>query len=88
MFNDFFAKYPDYSIVEKPSIQVIDNYKDKLPAELIEFWQEYGFGVYMDGYLKIVNPAIYQPVLNEGYNTEDNKEIVSAVTRLGDFVVW
>lgn len=88
MFNDFFAKYPDYNIVEKTSKQVIDNYKDKLPAELIEFWQEYGFGIYMNGYLKIVNPEIYQPILNEGYNTENNKEIVFAVTGLGDFIVW
>lgn len=88
MFNDFFAKYSDYIITEKPSKQVIDNYKDKLPDELIEFWQEYGFGIYMNGYLKIVNPEIYQPILNEGYNTENNKEIVFAVTGLGDFIVW
>jgi hypothetical protein len=88
MFNDFFTKYPDYTVVEKPSPQVIDNYKEKLPAELIEFWQQYGFGSYMDGYLKIVNPEIYQPILNEGYDTENNKEIVFAVTGLGDFLVW
>jgi hypothetical protein len=88
MFNDFFTKYPDYTVVEKPSPQVIDNYKDKLPAELIEFWQQYGFGSYMDGYLKIVNPDIYQPILNEGYDTENDKEIVFAVTGLGDFLAW
>jgi hypothetical protein len=88
MFKDFFTKYPEYNVVEKPTLQVINNYKDKLPAELIEFWQQYGFGIYMDGYLKIVNPDIYQPILNEGYNTGNNKEIVFAVTALGDFLVW
>jgi hypothetical protein len=88
MFTDFFTKYPDYTVVEKPSLQVINKYKDKLPAELIEFWQQYGFGIYMNGYLKIVDPDIYQPILNEGYDTENNKELVFAVTGLGDFVVW
>ncbi|MGY0040403.1 GAD-like domain-containing protein [Pedobacter sp. NJ-S-72] len=88
MFNKFFKTYPDFSVTEKPVKQVIDNYKDKFPAELVKFWREYGFGIYMDGYLKLVNPEIYQPILNEGYNTENNKEIVFAVTGLGDFVAW
>ena len=88
MLNEFFSKYPDLVIVEKPSQQLIDRYQSKLPAELIKFWGEYGFGIYMDGYLKIVNPDIYQPILNEGYDTEKNKEIVFAVTGLGDFLVW
>jgi hypothetical protein len=88
MFKDFFTKYPDYTVVEKPSPQVINHYKNKLPAELIEFWQQYGFGSYMNGYLKIVDPDIYQPILNEGYDTENNKELVFAVTGLCDFLVW
>lgn len=88
MFNDFFSKYPDYNIIEKPSKQVVDDYTDKLPSELIQFWQEYGFGIYMDGYLKLINPDFYQPILNEGYVDESNKEIVFAVTGLGDFIVW
>jgi len=88
MFTEFFKKYPGYHVIEKPSPQIIDEYEDILPAELMEFWQEYGFGIYMDGYLKIVNPNDYQPVLNEGYNTENDKEIVFAVTGLGDFLVW
>jgi hypothetical protein len=88
MFKDFFTKYPDYTVVEKPSPQVINHYKNKLPAELIEFWQQHGFGSYMNGYLKIVDPDIYQPILNEGYDTENNKELVFAVTGLCDFLVW
>jgi hypothetical protein len=88
MFSEFFTKYPDYAVVERPSLQVINNYRDKLPNELIDFWQQYGFGIYMEGYLKIVNPDIYQPILNEGYGTENNKELVFGVTGLGDFLVW
>ena len=75
-------------MMEKPSQDVINKYAGVLPVELVDLWKTHGFGIYMDGYLKIVNPEIYQPILNEGYDTENNKEIVFAVTALGDFLVW
>jgi len=88
MLENFFKLYPDFEIIETPLQALIDKYVDILPAELIDIWKTHGFGIYMDGYLKIVNPEIYQPILDEGYDTENNKEIVFAVTALGDFLVW
>lgn len=87
MGTKFFEKYPEYKIIETPTIELIDKYKKSLPESFIAFWKEYGFGVFMDGYLKIVNPEIYQEVFNYGYNNI-KKEIVFAVTGLGDFIVW
>jgi len=88
MLDNFFERYPDYKAVDKPTQEVVDKYADVLPGELVDLWKTHGFGIYMDGYLKIVNPEIYQPILNEGYDTENNKETVFAVTALGDFLVW
>ncbi len=87
MFNKFFEKYPDYSTVQKPTEDVLHNFKDKLPAQLIDFWSAYGFGIFMNGYLKLINPSEFQPVFDEAYDNRDS-EIVFAITGLGDFLTW
>lgn len=87
MFIEFFKKYPKYKILEHPSEETINSFKNILPDQLIQFWIKYGFGEFMDGYLKIVNPNDYQGVLNDAYNNSDN-EIVFGITALGDFMCW
>ena len=87
MENKFFEKYPDYKIEEKPSLKLIKNYREFVPKSLIDFWEQYGFGSFMNGYLKIVNPDDYQDILDEAYENEDCA-IVVAITGLGDFIVW
>ena len=87
MGTKFFEKYPEYEIVEKPSHELIDQYKDILPVAVIDFWKKYGFGSFMNGYLKIVNPNDYQKILDEAYDNID-EAIVIAITGLGDFIVW
>ena len=51
MGTKFFEKYPEYKIVEKPSVEVINKYKGVLLDSFIDFWKEYGFGSFMKGYL-------------------------------------
>jgi hypothetical protein len=87
MFDAFFEKYPNYSIVQELTDDVLDKFKDKLPPQLLDFWKAYGFGIFMNGYLKVVNPVEFQPVFNEAYDNKDN-EIVFGVTALGDFLTW
>lgn len=87
MFEKFFTKYPDQKIEEKNSKEIIQKYKNKLPTELILFWQQYGFGIFLNGYLKIVNPNIYQDIFDEAYDNEEN-QVVIAVTGLGDILAW
>ncbi|WP_448635409.1 T6SS immunity protein Tdi1 domain-containing protein [Pedobacter panaciterrae] len=87
MFDTFFEKYPDYLIVERPNHDLLNNFREKLPDQLIDFWNEYGFGTFMNGYLKVVNPLVYQSVFDDAYANGD-REIVFAVTGLGDFLTW
>jgi Uncharacterized conserved protein len=87
MFETFFEKYPDYLIVERPSEILLNDFRGKLPYQLIDFWNEYGFGTFMNGYLKVVNPLVYQSVFDDAYANRD-REIVFAVTGLGDFLTW
>lgn len=87
MFDKFFEKYPDYGTVQKPDAITLHDFKDKLPGQLIDFWNAYGFGTFMNGYLKLVNPSEFQSHFDEAYNNNDN-EIVFAITGLGDFLTW
>lgn len=87
MFKIFFEKYPEYNIVQKPGKDLLGRFQNKLPDQLIDFWEAYGFGIYMDGYLKIVNPLDFQSCFDEAYRNID-KEIVFGVTAFGDFLTW
>lgn len=87
MFDKFFEKYPGYTIIQKAEENVVNHFKAKLPAQLIDFWKAYGFGVFMNGYLKIVNPSAFQTDLDDAYNNADG-EIVIAITAFGDFLTW
>lgn len=87
MFKEFFEKYPDYTIIQKPEQSIIKTFDGKLPLQLIDFWRAYGFGIFMNGYLKIVNPTEFQPVFDTAYDNTDD-EIVFAITAMGDFLTW
>jgi len=87
MFENFFEVYPDYNIIEKPSKELIAKYENILPKEIIQFWKEYGFGVFMDGYIRIINPENYKDILFETYD-DAKKEIPIAVTAFGDIINW
>jgi len=87
MFDKFFEEYPDYVSVRKPDDNVVNGFSSRLPVQLIEFWSAYGFGMFMDGYLKVIDPSEFQAVFNEAYDNNGN-EIVFGVTAFGDFLAW
>ena len=62
-----FSIFNDFKLEKKVSNETIEKYKNKVPKELIEVWQKYGFGSLLNGYLKIVNPEDYKEVLVESY---------------------
>lgn len=72
VLNDFVQ----LSTVDEP---LIEKYTDKLPSEIISLWREYGFGEFMDGYLKVINPDDYLQLLKDFYwpalSERDGKEI-------------
>ena len=73
---EFFSKVPE---------DVIEKYKDKIPPELLEIWQVYGFGSFANGYIKIVNPDDYIEILEESYFASKVSIAVFA-TGFGDII--
>ena len=74
---EFYSKVPDEIIME---------YKEKFPAQFIEIWKNYGFGTFLNGFLRIINPNDYMDFTQKSYF--EKKSIPLLVTALGDIIVW
>jgi len=63
-----------------------------LPPEMLAVWQDYGFGTFRDGYLKIVNPDDFSELLAETYRLVSvpaaAPPIVLFATAMGDLLLW
>jgi Uncharacterized conserved protein len=58
-----------------------------LPEELLNVWESFGFGTFMNGYIKIVDPIVYQEILEESYFM-GRDSIPMMVTGFGDIITW
>ncbi|MCS4226962.1 GAD-like domain-containing protein [Sphingobacterium sp. BIGb0165] len=88
MFDKFFEKYPVYQLQERPSFELVASYTARLPDELLSFWQNYGFGSFMNGYLNVVNPGEYKSLLKQVYASKYADAIVMFTTGLSDLIIW
>lgn len=79
--------FKDFMLQEKAAINVIEKYKDKVPAEVTELWENYGFGSIHNGYLRIINPEDYQEILKDTYRRY-KEAIPLFTTAMGDILVW
>ena len=65
----------------------IEGFKEMLPEEMIYVWEEYGLGIFGNGYFRVIDPKVYAGVVEEIYSA--GKECVPLmVTALGDVLVW
>lgn len=92
VFDLFVSKYPPGNDLRKPTAETLEQFQGKVPAELLNFWQEYGFGNYGGGLLKIIDPTDYidtltlwlgeqegcLPILMTGFGT-----LLHKVSRIG-----
>lgn len=76
--------YTKYSDV---SIKTINKYKGLLPEELLNIWQNMGFGIFEDGFIQLVNPDEYEFVFDY-IDKLLEPSIVFGITALGDLLIW
>lgn len=92
MFTRLLSRFPDYTIIEKPSPDFIASYRERVPPELLAVWEEYGFGIFGNGYLKIINPAEYDELLADTYQLtstpSESPPVVLFTTAMGDLLIW
>ncbi len=87
MFEEFIKTYgkPEVSIL--PSEEELSNFKSKLPSDLLEFWQKYGWSSFQGGLLRIIDPSQLQKIVSEDF-LNHNKAIPIISTGFGSVFVW
>ncbi|MBO6219430.1 MAG: DUF1851 domain-containing protein [Treponema sp.] len=81
-----FEVLKDFEFYSKVTDEIIMEYQEKIPAQFIEIWKNYGFGTFLNGFLRIINPNDYMDFTQKSYF--EKKSIPLLVTALGDIIVW
>lgn len=70
--------------------EVIAEYRDRVPAELVEVWEQYGHGAFAGGFLRVIDPKLYEAAVGDciGKTQGDGIAIPVMVTGLGDLITW
>ncbi len=84
----FIKKFKPSKNLQKPDEETLSFYKKILPKEIIELWEEYGFGEYGDGLIKIINPKDYINNLYMWLGQIDYTKIPIIVTAFGDIFYY
>ena len=79
--------YSDFKKIGNVEESTINKYEEHLPKELIEVWRKYGYGTFMNGYLKVINPDDYLDILERSYLRYE-QAIPIFTTAMGDIIVW
>lgn len=69
---------------------IIEEYRGRVPDELIEVWEKYGYGTFGEGFLRIIDPKLYEAEVGDciGKTQGDGIAIPIMVTGLGDLITW
>lgn len=88
LFEDFLQKYPPSDALIKPSEGILNQFRHRLPDELLDLWQTYGFGNYGNGLLKVINPTDYADNLSAWLGGENPTRIPIMVTGFGNVLYY
>jgi len=75
----------DFVKVGNVEPEVIKKYEGVLPKVLLDIWREYGYGSFLDGFVKVINPEMYMEAMREGYSSD--RVIPMLATGFGDLLV-
>ncbi len=80
----------DFVVHAPVPAEVIDEYRGRVPDELIEIWEQYGYGTFGEGFLRIIDPKLYEAEVGDciGKTQGDGIAIPIMVTGLGDLITW
>lgn len=72
----------------KPDEEILNFGRQMLPKEILELWEEYGFGEYGDGLIKVIDPREYMNSLYTWLGKKDFNRIPILVTAFGDIFYY
>ncbi|MRX74405.1 DUF1851 domain-containing protein [Bacillus lacus] len=79
--------FNDFKKVSEVEEHTINTYKNILPEALIDAWKTRGYGTFMNGYLRIINPDEFSSLVNDTY-LRSKGTIPIFSTSMGDIIVF
>lgn len=81
---------PDFVPHAPVEVATIDAYRERVPAELVELWEHYGYGTFGEGFVRVIDPELYGSVIGDsmGKVVGDPTSIPIMVTALADVITW
>ena len=91
-FKWFLDKFGEPTTSTPVTNETLQKFKGRLPSRLLEYWQEYGFCGFMDGFFWIVDPDDYEDVLDawidDTFIVETDSFYVIGRNAFGDLYLW
>ena len=74
--------------MRKPDEEILNFGRQMLPKEIVELWENHGFGEYGDGIIKVIDPREYMNSLYSWLGRKDLSRIPIIVTAFGDIFYY
>ncbi len=84
-FDDLYAPSGD---VAPMSADTLAQFQDRVPAILLDRWKRPGIGVLGGGRLQLIDPADYEPVLDQWLGRPDPTRVPFALGAFGDLFYY
>lgn len=80
----------DFVVHAPVPAEIIEEYRGRVPDELVEVWEQYGYGTFGEGFLRVIDPKLYEAEVGDciGKTQGDGIAIPIMVTGLGDLITW
>ena len=88
LITNFVKEYAPGKELGKPDETLLEFAKQMLPPEIVYLWNEYGFGDYGDGLIKVVDPRDYMDSLYSWLGSQDFHKIPIMVSAFGDIFYY
>ena len=88
LVKKFIENYKPGDNLKKPDNEILKNGKKMLPKEIVYLWENYGFGNYGNGIIKLVDPRDYMNSLYSWLGEKDFNKIPIMMSAFGDIFYY
>lgn len=68
------------------------SYRGRIPDSLLDFWEAYGLGLWLNGFIQFCSPQRYQPILElalkDDNQLDHSRSHVIALSAFGGLLIW
>ena len=88
LMDRFIDEYRPGANLKKPDKELLDFGEKMLPGEILSLWEDYGFGEYGNGFIKVVDPRDYMHSLYTWLGKQDFSKIPLMISAFGDIFYY